>query len=126
MPFDNTPWPPTTKEIEFLKAIGELLREKGWCQSTYSQTEDGSEAGVFDEDASRFCVVGAALRISQKREQEFGYLKPGEVVARLLGFADDCEVYDWNDRLKTKRSVLRKINKSINLLQAKAMADTVT
>lgn len=123
MPFDNTPWPPTTKEIEFLKAIRDLFHDKGWCQNDYATNVNGRHAQVFSEEAANFCLVGAALHINQK--QEFGYDTPGDVAARALGFADQSAAYDWNDDIKSKRSVLRRITRSIKLLQAKVMADAV-
>lgn len=48
--------------IKRLKGVRDLL-ERGWCQGAYARDADGIERPAGSEEAVRFCLSGACLRV---------------------------------------------------------------
>lgn len=63
---------------EGLRAAGELLRTKGWCQQV-SQDRDG-----------RHCAIGAIMAVFNRYEQR-------HAIAALSGIVGCSLISEWND-----------------------------
>lgn len=82
----------------FINALWEIRSEDKWCQSDYAQNAKGDAVFVRDDDACRFCSVGAmekasgspfGMEISDLMDRFEGYIRPINNDHGLIKFNDN-------------------------------------
>ena len=82
-----------------LADAGGLIRE-GWCQGAFAANARGEAVGVEDDDACRFCALGAIDRVAYSSNES---RLASDCLERVIG----CEAAGWNDHEeRTKEEVL--------------------
>jgi hypothetical protein len=91
--------------VRTVKAARKLL-EKGWCRFTCALTKGGEPTDLRGKDAKKFCATGAMARVLPGQSINDGI----RVMQVVLG--TDSPI-NYNDSLKDKRQLLRKIDNYI-------------
>ncbi len=111
MPFDASPI--TSRSIEMLEKVHDLLKTVGWCQNKpYEYDENNNKVA--------YCLFGAYGAINPDTWEEHTFVTS-------LGFDNDLQVLNWNDEVgRTKRGVLQKLNKRIRKLKDELLEKSLT
>lgn len=85
------------------------LVEKGWCRGCYAKAANGARRGRWDDDATKFCMLGALFR-AVGPDSYAGFELVADILLRQTG---GFRLDTFNDQQRNKRPILAAFDRAI-------------